>query len=200
MGTSGSSMDTIVPNHDEWAEKIHGVNYGNRFVPEDWMKSPINIFDGVEAISPENKGLRIEKRKCLADLTPDQFQDRMIRHLEASILEEHFREMSEHCVNVVRLPTGYWNWVAFPGDSAPNGPDFGFRRMRRLQALPPSAYVVYFDRIVEYAKKYGIKVLWAANKRLEISNFKFKFPRARTYELVRARSRLYRSQHFASKY
>ena len=38
------------------------------------------------------------------------------------------------------------------------------------------------------------KVDWAANKRVEISKFKFKFPRARTYELIRARSRLYRSQ------
>ena len=38
------------------------------------------------------------------------------------------------------------------------------------------------------------KRYWAANKRFEISKFKFKFPRARTYELIRARSRLYRSQ------
>ena len=38
------------------------------------------------------------------------------------------------------------------------------------------------------------KVLWAANKRFEVSKFKFKFPRARTFELYRARSRLYRSQ------
>ena len=36
--------------------------------------------------------------------------------------------------------------------------------------------------------------LWAANKSFEILKFKFKFPRARTYELFRARSRLYRSQ------
>ena len=33
-------------------------------------------------------------------------------------------------------------------------------------------------------------VHWAANRRFEISKFKFKFPRARTYELIRARSRL----------
>ena len=39
-----------------------------------------------------------------------------------------------------------------------------------------------------------LKAGWAANKRFEISKFKFKFPRARTYELIRARSRLYRSQ------
>ena len=35
---------------------------------------------------------------------------------------------------------------------------------------------------------------WVANKRFEISKFKFKIPRARTCELHRARSRLYRSQ------
>ena len=32
----------------------------------------------------------------------------------------------------------------------------------------------------------------AANKRFEISKFKFEFPRARTYELIRSRSRLYK--------
>ena len=28
------------------------------------------------------------------------------------------------------------------------------------------------------------KAIWAANKRFEISKFKFKFPRARTYEII----------------
>ena len=35
---------------------------------------------------------------------------------------------------------------------------------------------------------------WAAKKRFESSKLKFKFPRARTHELIWARSRLYRSQ------
>ena len=39
-----------------------------------------------------------------------------------------------------------------------------------------------------------VSARWASNKRLEISKFEFNFPRARTYELIRARSRLYRSQ------
>ena len=38
------------------------------------------------------------------------------------------------------------------------------------------------------------RVHWAANKRFKVLKFKFKFPRARTFELLRARSRLYRSQ------
>ena len=36
------------------------------------------------------------------------------------------------------------------------------------------------------------KVSWAANKSFEILKFKFKFPRARIFELFRARSRLYK--------
>ena len=37
-------------------------------------------------------------------------------------------------------------------------------------------------------------VVWAANKSFKMLKFNFKFPRARTFELFRARSRLYRSQ------
>ena len=37
-------------------------------------------------------------------------------------------------------------------------------------------------------------VSWAAKKIFDVLRFKFKFLRARTFELVRARSRLYRSQ------
>ena len=39
------------------------------------------------------------------------------------------------------------------------------------------------------------RAAWAVTKRFEISKFKFKFPRARTFELCRARSRLHRSQN-----
>ena len=55
------------------------------------------------------------------------------------------------------------------------------------------AFVV-LGRSADVPRALG-KVDWAANKRFEISKLKFKFPRARTYELIRARSRLYRS-HF----
>ena len=48
----------------------------------------------------------------------------------------------------------------------------------------------FMDLITAVSKK----VYWAANKRFEVSKFQFKFPRARTFELYRARSWLYRSQ------
>ena len=51
-----------------------------------------------------------------------------------------------------------------------------------------------WDSEDERQKDLFAKANWAANKRFEISKFKFKFPRALTYELIRARSRLAGSQ------
>ena len=51
---------------------------------------------------------------------------------------------------------------------------------------------------VVYLSPFGENAGWAANKNFEVLNFNlkfnFKFPRARTFELFRPRSRLYRSQ------
>ena len=57
-----------------------------------------------------------------------------------------------------------------------------------------------FTKLGERMREVKQDVNRAAHKGFEISKFKLKFPRARTYELIRARSRLYRSQNFASKY
>ena len=53
---------------------------------------------------------------------------------------------------------------------------------------------LFFQELSEYIDRMQVEVTWVANKRFEISKFKFKFPRARTYKFIRARSRLYRSQ------
>ena len=78
-----------------------------------------------------------------------------------------------------------------------------------MAALPPASFDCSSpDSVVEAAPPRSLqssscasefpdahaKVAWAANKRFEISKFKFNFPRARTFELFRARSLLYRSQ------
>ena len=77
-----------------------------------------------------------------------------------------------------------------------------------FEAMPePRAYGPVVDAVLRYdaealqqalALDPGLaSVPWAANKRFKILNnlkFNFQFPRARTFELFRARSRLYRSQ------
>ena len=53
---------------------------------------------------------------------------------------------------------------------------------------------LYVKRVPKYeVGGHETDANWAANESFEISKFKFKFPRARTFELFRARSRLYRS-------
>merc|ERR1719410_396120 len=64
--------------------------------------------------------------------------------------------MKEAGVNVVRVPTGYWNWYRFGKNVTPNGPR---QRLLNLQSLSPTVYTKYFNKIMGYAKKYGIKVL-----------------------------------------
>lgn len=57
---------------------------------------------------------------------------------------------------MLRVPTGYWNWITLPGNTTPNGPDT--QRMMNLQTVSPEEYKPYFDKIFEYAAKYGIKI------------------------------------------
>ena len=70
----------------------------------------------------------------------------------------------------------------------PNKEDY----MDRLLKFDHPNVTCYVDFLED--EKYAYMVIWAANKRFKISKFKFKFPRARTFKLFRARSRLYRSQ------
>ena len=68
---------------------------------------------------------------------------------------------------------------------------------RRPGASQSPCRALQVHELAHVATRYEIvapKVYWAANERFEILKFKFKFPRARTFELFRARSRLYRSQ------
>eukprot|EP00468_Gymnochlora_sp_CCMP2014_P010401 CAMPEP_0167759668 /NCGR_PEP_ID=MMETSP0110_2-20121227/11149_1 /TAXON_ID=629695 /ORGANISM="Gymnochlora sp., Strain CCMP2014" /LENGTH=417 /DNA_ID=CAMNT_0007646075 /DNA_START=49 /DNA_END=1298 /DNA_ORIENTATION=+ len=131
-----------------------GVNYGNRFIPEDWMGTKDSFYKDVQPQGSEPHG---PARLCLADLSKTQFCDRMLSWLNKKIVEEDFQRMQSLGVGIVRVPTGYWNWVTFPDGTTPNGPDR--KRMLTLQSLPLKAYIPYFDRIFEYAAKYKIRVM-----------------------------------------
>ena len=103
--------------------KVRGVNYGNRFVPEDWMnpsdgRGSGGLFEGV----PKGRDLgragdSKEFASSLAHLSESQFRTRYIKHLEDTIKEEDFAEMKKAGVNTIRVPTGFWNWV----QKDPNG-------------------------------------------------------------------------------
>ena len=74
------------------------------------------------------------------------------------------------------------------------GPEVGFMELctqQLNQELGASSHMVTTEKLDKICNRKE-NVPWVANKRFEISKFKFKFPRARTYELYRARSRLYK--------
>ncbi|CAE7312789.1 unnamed protein product [Symbiodinium microadriaticum] len=136
------------------SSKWHGVNYGNRFIPEDWMKHPYNFFDKIR---------KSARRVALWDLQGPEAKQTMLRWLDATICETHFKEMQRYGVEVLRVPCGYWNWVTYDADDGPEVPDPHASIQERLKNLhriaSPRDYRIYFDKIFEFADKYGIKVL-----------------------------------------
>ena len=70
------------------SEFLKGVNYGNRFIPEDWMTSD------QESIYGERYGGRVGKptdvaRVSLCDVT----DERILRWLADTVKEDDFRRM-----------------------------------------------------------------------------------------------------------
>ncbi|CAE7239974.1 exgA [Symbiodinium pilosum] len=134
--------------------KWHGVNYGNRFIPEDWMKHPYNFFGGVR---------KNARRVALWDVHGPGAKQRMLQWLDATICESHFKEMQRCGVEVLRVPCGYWNWVTYEGNCGPEVPSnyssLGERLKNLHRIASPRDYRIYFDKIFDFAGKYGIKVL-----------------------------------------
>jgi len=134
------------------AEFLKGVNYGNRFVPEDWMTGDGESIFGGHYGSPVNSPNDVA-RVSLCDVT----DDRILRWLDDTIKEDDFMKMKDYGVKLLRLPTGYWNWVDL-GDNTPNAPDNVAWRFRNLQSVKPNQYDPFIDRVFQFAEKYGIKV------------------------------------------
>ena len=75
----------------------------------------------------------------------DVADGRMLDWLEDVVEEEDFRRMEEFGVEVVRVPTGYWNWIQL-GNLTPNAPPEVAERFRNLQIVTARQYEKYIDR------------------------------------------------------
>ena len=146
---------------------MKGVNYGNRFIPEDWMTGddhedvdvPNNITGSGESIYGDHYGEAVMKPDDVARVSLcDVDDDRILSWLEDMIQEQDFIKMSEYGVKLLRLPTGYWNWVDL-GDATPNAPDDVAARFRKLQSVSPAQYEPHLDKIFQLASQYNIKLL-----------------------------------------
>lgn len=130
---------------------INGVNYGNVFIPENFFADQ-NFY--------EKNGIpKVAAEYCLCDVTVWNRQQIMTNWLDSMIKESDFSEMKQLGVNFVRLPLGYWNVFDMP--YCPNAPTTDSNRMCNLKNIMPSYtyYRPYIDKVMNYAKKYGQKVL-----------------------------------------
>ena len=131
------------------AEFMKGVNYGNRFTPEAWMNYNSwshKDFDSIfgpkygSIVSAPNEGIE----PSLCDVT----DARILNWLNDTIEEEDFRKMKEYGVKLLRLPTGYFNWV----DAMPEVPDDVAPRFRNLQVINISCICKNFSS--KFASNY----------------------------------------------
>lgn len=102
---------------------IKGVNLGGWLVLEKWITP--SLFENTGAADE----YRFHKKRVKGKVT---------KHFKTFIQEEDFKYLSEHGINAVRIPVGYWLF----GDVKP---------------FPKT--VEYLDFAIEQAGKYNIKVL-----------------------------------------
>lgn len=135
--------------------KVHGVNYGGRFVPEYYLALPGTEYILFRDIQKNDGALELS----LCDVNTDDKQERMSQFLDMNIREEHFFMMASLGFNVVRLPLGYWNLIDLEAGTTPVGP--WRSRWLNLQQLQPSAksYMKWIDQIFQYAQAAGLQVL-----------------------------------------
>jgi len=139
------------------AKEIRGINYGGRFVPEDFL----GLQGTREILFKDVQKPQYSKDLSLCDVggTADAGH-RMAQFLDMNIKAEHFRHMAELGFNVVRLPLGYWNLIDLPHSSTPNGPPEVSARFRNLQNLMPAlSYRKWIDLVFQHAQAAGIKVM-----------------------------------------
>jgi len=134
--------------------ELKGVNYGGRFIPESYLRTPgsEDLFSG---IAPPAQARSVSL--CDLGSVPDAAA-RMAAFLDLNIRQEHFDAMAKRKFNMVRLPLGYWNLIDVPGNAAPNS--FDANRWHNLQAIMPAAkYADWIENAFSFAEKAGLRVL-----------------------------------------
>ena len=111
-------------------ERILGVNLSGWFIPEPWVTPSLYAATGASNAA-----------ELQAAMGTAAYNERMRRHYETFVSEDDFRRMAQIGLNAVRLPVP---WYAFGSQET----DASY-----------ISVVDYIDRAIEWANKYGIRVL-----------------------------------------
>ena len=123
------------------AEFMKGVNYGNRFNPEAWMNYNSWSHKDFDSIfGPKYGSIVTAPHEGMEPSLCDVTDARILKWLNDTIEEEDFRKMKEYGVKLLRLPTGYFNWV----DAMPEVPDDVAPRIRNLQVIESTFFKICF--------------------------------------------------------
>ena len=138
---------------------VRGVNYGGRFVAEEWMGlAGMDTLYADAVAGGDCKPHACALSTCDVAATAGGGK-RMLAYLDAAIREDDFVAMAQQGFNFVRLPLGYWQLVQ--ATAAPDAPEPTASRWKALQdMLPPTEYNPYIQRVIDYATKHGLKVLF----------------------------------------
>mmetsp|Transcript_28874 Transcript_28874/g.65264 ORF Transcript_28874/g.65264 Transcript_28874/m.65264 type:complete len:758 (+) Transcript_28874:64-2337(+) len=144
------------PRAKDW---LRGVNYGGRFVPEEFLELPGKdaLYAGVAATNQNFEGTRA---RSICDIEASDIGSRMAQYLDMNIKFEHFRRMKEQGFNVVRLPVAYWNLIDLPAGETPDGPPSAKARWANLQRMMPAQeYMKWINKVFDFAGRTGLRIM-----------------------------------------
>lgn len=122
------------PGFDYSNTKVRGVNLGGWFLTEPFITPSLYEAFGAEENTPVD-----EYHYSLA-LGKDEARKRLENHWNNFYSQQDFSKMKELGLNHVRIPVGYWAFVAIEGDPYVQGQE------------------KYLDRAIEWARSAGLKV------------------------------------------
>ncbi|CAG2173278.1 unnamed protein product [Oppiella nova] len=127
--------------------KVRGSNLGSWLVMEAWM-APQPWDDN--GCNKTTQGGSYLLEQCLGSRAPAVLQ----QFWSTFITENDFVQMSQHGVNVVRLPVGWWQIY---------DPQGGASKAKLNWYITPTNYNVgglaYIDKAFQWGQKYGIGIL-----------------------------------------
>ncbi|TFK99556.1 exo-1-3-beta-glucanase [Pterulicium gracile] len=133
LAFSAQQAQAIEPGFPYGSRKVRGVNLGGWLVLEPWITPSLFERTGNSAIVDEYTFGQLQSRSTA--------QAALKAHWDTWITEADFAAIADAGLNHVRIPIGYWAFEVAAGEPYISG------------QLP------YLQRAVEWASKYGIKVM-----------------------------------------
>lgn len=133
LAFSALQAQAIEPGFPYGSRKVRGVNLGGWLVLEPWITPSLFERTGNSAIVDEYTFGQLQSRSTA--------QAALKAHWDTWITEADFAAIAGAGLNHVRIPIGYWAFEVAAGEPYISG------------QLP------YLQRAVEWARKYGIKVM-----------------------------------------